>query len=77
MPLSPEDEARFRRAFASFDTDNDGKLDRNGIRRLMLEFFGRNSCSEADIDDTLSKVDTDHDGLMSLEEFITFLGSNH
>jgi Ca2+-binding EF-hand superfamily protein len=60
-------EKELRDAFAVFDTDGSGSIDRKELKRLMKK-LGQ-ALSEAELDAMMSEVDTDGDGEISFEEF--------
>jgi Ca2+-binding EF-hand superfamily protein len=63
--LDPEQE--LRDAFAVFDTDGSGAIDRKELKRLMKK-LGQ-ALSEAEIDAMMNEVDENGDGEISFEEF--------
>jgi len=60
-------EKELRDAFAVFDTDNSGAIDRKELKRLMKK-LGQN-LSEAELDAMMDEVDINGDGEISFEEF--------
>ncbi|MEV4564735.1 EF-hand domain-containing protein [Nonomuraea sp. NPDC049419] len=62
-------EAEFRR----FDTDGDGLLTAEEIRKAN-EALGGQGASESEIEAFVSSADSDGDGSIKLEEFIALVG---
>ncbi|GAA3144423.1 MULTISPECIES: EF-hand domain-containing protein [Nonomuraea] len=62
-------EAEFRR----FDTDGDGLLTAEEIRKAN-EALGGQGASESEIEAFISSADSDGDGSIKLEEFIALVG---
>jgi Ca2+-binding EF-hand superfamily protein len=60
-------EKELRDAFAVFDTDGSGSIDRKELKRLMKK-LGQ-ALSEAELDAMMEEVDTNGDGVISFEEF--------
>jgi calmodulin len=60
-------EQELRDAFAVFDTDGSGSIDRKELKRLMKK-LGQ-ALSEAELDAMMSEVDENGDGEISFEEF--------
>jgi len=56
-----------REAFAVFDSDNSGAIDRKELKRLMKK-LGQ-TLTEAEIDAMMDEVDTDGNGEISFDEF--------
>ncbi|GAB2837548.1 hypothetical protein GCM10022221_41170 [Actinocorallia aurea] len=65
-------ETQARELFPVVDTNGDGQISREELARL----YERNGTpiSLEESDSIFGKADTDDDGLISLEEFIEFLG---
>ena len=57
------------RLFKTKDKNNDGKLDYNEIKQLLDIYFDKTS--EQDLKIEFNKIDINHDGELSLEEFKT------
>merc|ERR1719384_3064287 len=70
-PKDPEKE--LRDAFAVFDTDGSGSIDKKELKRLMKK-LGQ-ALSEAELDAMMDEVDTNGDGEISYEEFKTMMQS--
>ena len=64
-PVDPDQE--LRDAFAVFDTDNSGAIDRKELKRLMKKLGQK--LSEQELDAMMDEVDTNGDGEISFEEF--------
>ncbi|MFC4014875.1 EF-hand domain-containing protein [Nonomuraea purpurea] len=62
-------EAEFRR----FDTDGDGLLTAEEIRKAN-EALGGHGASESEIEDFITAADSDGDGTIGLEEFVGLVG---
>ncbi|MEV0993539.1 EF-hand domain-containing protein [Nonomuraea sp. NPDC050202] len=62
-------EAEFRR----FDTDGDGLLTAGEIRQAN-EALGGQGASESEIEAFISSADSDGDGMIKLDEFVTLVG---
>ena len=60
-------EKELRDAFAVFDTDGSGSIDRKELKRLMKK-LGQ-ALSEAELDAMMDEVDTNGDGEISFSEF--------
>lgn len=60
-------EKELRDAFAVFDTDGSGSIDRKELKRLMKK-LGQ-ALSEAELDAMMDEVDTNGDGEISFAEF--------
>jgi Ca2+-binding EF-hand superfamily protein len=60
-------EKELRDAFAVFDTDGSGSIDRKELKRLMKK-LGQ-ALSEMELDAMMDEVDTNGDGEISFEEF--------
>jgi calmodulin len=60
-------EKELRDAFAVFDTDGSGSIDRKELKRLMKK-LGQ-ALTEAEIDAMMDEVDSNGDGEISYEEF--------
>lgn len=60
-------EKELRDAFAVFDTDGSGAIDRKELKRLMKK-LGQ-ALTEQEIDAMMDEVDTNGDGEISFEEF--------
>lgn len=60
-------EKELRDAFAVFDTDGSGSIDRKELKRLMKK-LGQ-ALTEAELDAMMDEVDTNGDGEISFSEF--------
>ena len=60
-------EKELRDAFAVFDSDGSGSIDRKELKRLMKK-LGQ-ALTEAELDAMMDEVDTNGDGEISFEEF--------
>ncbi|OWF54277.1 Calmodulin [Mizuhopecten yessoensis] len=61
--------AEFRKAFDDIDKDHSGSLSTDEVRQLVKS----RGCSDADIDKMFAKVDTNDDGIISLDEFMAMV----
>jgi Ca2+-binding EF-hand superfamily protein len=68
-------EKELRDAFAVFDTDGSGSIDRKELKRLMKK-LGQ-ALTEAELDAMMDEVDTDGNGEISFEEFKAMMVSQH
>jgi Ca2+-binding EF-hand superfamily protein len=60
-------ERELKDAFAIFDTDGNGTIDRKELKRLMKK-LGQ-ALTEAELDAMMDEVDSDGDGVISFQEF--------
>jgi calmodulin len=60
-------EKELKDAFAIFDTDGNGTIDRKELKRLMKR-LGQ-ALTEAELDAMMDEVDSDGDGVISFQEF--------
>ncbi|KAG6507437.1 probable calcium-binding protein CML36 [Zingiber officinale] len=65
---SPEAEEELREAFAVFDSDGDGKISAEELRRV-LETLGDEGCSLDDCRRMIHGIDTDGDGFVCFNDF--------
>ena len=65
--LEQDPEKELRDAFAVFDTDGSGSIDRKELKRLMKK-LGQ-ALTEAEVDAMMDEVDSNGDGEISYEEF--------
>ncbi|RLN24443.1 putative calcium-binding protein CML23 [Panicum miliaceum] len=63
----------FRRVFASFDQDGDGKISAAELRLCMKAAAGENVPAE-DVRALMASADADGDGLLDEEEFVRLAG---
>lgn len=68
-------EKELKDAFAVFDTDGSGSIDRKELKRLMKK-LGQ-ALSEAELDAMMDEVDTNGDGEISFAEFKAMMVSIH
>ncbi|KAL6613792.1 hypothetical protein ACP70R_036062 [Stipagrostis hirtigluma subsp. patula] len=59
----------FRRVFASFDKDGDGRISAAELRLCMKAAIG-DEMSDEDLEAIMASADTDGDGLLDEEEFV-------
>ncbi|TVU36816.1 hypothetical protein EJB05_18764, partial [Eragrostis curvula] len=64
--------SEFSRVFSAFDRDDDGKISAAELRLCMKAALGEDLSAE-DADDLVSWADTDGDGLLNQEEFLTLV----
>jgi calmodulin len=60
-------EKELRDAFAVFDTDNSGSIDRKELKRILKKLDQK--LTDAELDAMMAEVDTNGDGEISFEEF--------
>lgn len=60
------------RSFASVDTDGNGLIDVDELRAFMLASGGGAESVETELQRMLGQLDVNHDGQISLEEFIGY-----
>ena len=66
--IDPQDpEKELKDAFAVFDTDGSGSIDRKELKRLMKK-LGQ-ALTEAEVDAMMDEVDSNGDGEISYDEF--------
>ncbi|OIW06238.1 hypothetical protein TanjilG_28763 [Lupinus angustifolius] len=63
-------EESLRKAFQYFDKDNSGYVTRDELRQALTEY---KMGDEATIDEVIDDVDTDKDGKINYEEFVTMM----
>ncbi|CAL0333186.1 unnamed protein product [Lupinus luteus] len=63
-------EENLRKAFQYFDKDNSGYVTRDELRQALTEY---KMGDEATIDEVIDDVDTDKDGKINYEEFVTMM----
>lgn len=68
-------EKELKDAFAVFDTDGSGSIDRKELKRLMKK-LGQ-ALTEAELDAMMEEVDTNGDGEISFEEFKAMMVSSN
>lgn len=57
--------------FLRLDTDNDGTLSIQELKRGMAEILTFFNIDESELMDMVKKVDTNNDGVIDYQEFIT------
>ena len=67
-----EGDEAIREAFQVFDSDGSGSIDEREFRDVMETYLDEDF-TERDITDMISSIDTDGDGLLSLDEFVKLL----
>ncbi|MFS8000791.1 putative non-specific serine/threonine protein kinase [Helianthus anomalus] len=65
-----EREENLYRAFQFFDKDDSGLITRDELKHAMTQY---GMGDEATIDEVLDDVDTDKDGTINYEEFVTMM----
>ncbi|XP_077987893.1 neo-calmodulin-like [Glandiceps talaboti] len=71
--VDPEEElAGFREAFNVFDRDHDGFIDASELRKVVTE-IGEEKISEKEFDEIMKEADSNNDGKIDCEEFITYM----
>ncbi|XP_040010397.1 ras and EF-hand domain-containing protein [Xiphias gladius] len=64
--MSAEEQDRLRGLFHAYDVDNSGRIERNEFLTICAEL----QVSEAEADRVFNRLDVDHDGTVSLREFV-------
>lgn len=79
-------QSRMRAAFATFDTNNDGFLDREEVMHALMKFQGIDAATatqdqvkslQEEVAQIFKEVDTDNDGTIDAQEFEKFLTLHH
>ncbi len=68
--LSPSEISEIRDGFAAIDRDNDGKIDRNELKEMLLKVLDAKA-TDQEVEEMIGLVDSNHDGGIDLEEWIT------
>ena len=66
--IGEDDIAQLMKAFALFDTDNDGLIGTNELRRV-LHYLGHNP-TDVELQELAYAMDTDESGKIDLPEFL-------
>ncbi|CAL1406357.1 unnamed protein product [Linum trigynum] len=66
-----ENNEHVRRAFVYFDKDGSGYIDLDELREALVD--GNGETDEAALNDIMREVDTDKDGCISYDEFVTMM----
>ncbi|CAI0549454.1 unnamed protein product [Linum tenue] len=66
-----ENDVHVRRAFVYFDKDGSGYIDLDELREALVD--GNGKTDEAALNDIMREVDTDKDGCISYDEFVTMM----
>jgi Ca2+-binding EF-hand superfamily protein len=66
-------EENLRNAFAMFDVDNSGKIDRNEVKNMLEGEVELESISMSTVDKIINEVDVDGDGEIDFEEFLKMM----
>ena len=69
--LTQEQKDEFKQAFELFDTNNNGRISRKELKKIM-EGLGQYP-TQVEIDELIKEVDADGDGLIDYAEFETML----
>eukprot|EP01029_Cantina_marsupialis_P027956 TRINITY_DN774228_c0_g1_i1.p1 TRINITY_DN774228_c0_g1~~TRINITY_DN774228_c0_g1_i1.p1 ORF type:complete len:152 (+),score=38.61 TRINITY_DN774228_c0_g1_i1:137-592(+) len=69
--LSEEQIAEFKEAFMLFDKDGDGTITTQELG-IVLQSLGQH-CSEAELKDMITEVDSDGNGTVDFPEFLTMI----
>lgn len=67
-PIDETERLAIHDAFKRFDKNGDGHIDRSEVKEVMTTLIGRTP-TEEQLGRILKKVDTNNDGVISLEEF--------
>ena len=70
--LSEEEIAEFKEAFTIFDKDGDGTITTKELG-IIMSSLGQNP-TEAELQDMISEVDRDGNGIIDFPEFLTMMG---
>uniref|UniRef100_A0A1B6E6U9 EF-hand domain-containing protein n=1 Tax=Clastoptera arizonana TaxID=38151 RepID=A0A1B6E6U9_9HEMI len=68
-----DSEAELREAFRVFDKDNDGMISSYELRHVMTNLGEK--LSDEEVDDMIKEADTDGDGQVNYNEFVSILTS--
>ena len=63
------------RAFALFDTDHDGFVDLEDLKKISVEMG--DPLPEEELEIMINKFDRDHDGKINLDEFMNIMDPTH
>ena len=66
-----DEDVYFRNLFDSMDRNKNGMISRHEIRYIILH--SNENISEKDLELLMNNVDSDNDGLISFEEFLSFM----
>merc|ERR1711988_1310580 len=69
-----DDVQDLRSSFAHFDKDGSGALDRDEMKRVLVE-LGSNPLSEVEFDELMKAIDLDGSGVIEINEFVAYLTS--
>lgn len=64
-----DDLDRIRTAFESWDKNNDGGIDKDEFKEVLVSI----GIAEGDLSGMFDKADANHDGRINFEEFITWI----
>ena len=67
--LSKNEKEQIDKVFRAMDTNGDGKLDKEEIKKGYAEYFGR-TLNDNEIDEMFDKVDSDKSGAIDYSEFV-------
>merc|ERR1712150_236263 len=67
--------AQAEEAFRKLDLDGSGEIERNELQELARSSGSAIGGGENDINDFINTFDTDGDGKVSLQEWLTFFGN--
>eukprot|EP00930_Biecheleria_cincta_P013518 TRINITY_DN12005_c0_g1_i1.p1 TRINITY_DN12005_c0_g1~~TRINITY_DN12005_c0_g1_i1.p1 ORF type:complete len:743 (+),score=141.41 TRINITY_DN12005_c0_g1_i1:115-2343(+) len=63
-------------AFQALDADHDGKIELADLQET-LQMISKGTLTAAECKDLLNQIDTNHDGTIQLDEFITYVTGGH
>ena len=73
LPLNEHQTEDLKRFFQEVDRDNNGKIDREELRKLLETIWGKETEIDitAALQSTFEKCDLNHDGFITFDELIS------